>query len=157
MTNADLAAAAALAAAAVARGQGDAYDHAILALAHSANGELTAADALFDRALALDPGNPATLTSLAIHYRRQGRNRDAVLACDDAIRAYPDYPDAWLERGSILAAGGSSAAARASFERAAELAPHSAAAPAGLAALAHYCNLQKRRAKARPTQNHLNA
>ena len=136
MTNADLAAAAALAAAAVARGQGDAYDHAILALAHSANGELTAADALFDRALALDPGNPATLTSLAIHYRRQGRNRDAVLACDDAIRAYPDYPDAWLERGSILAAGGSSAAARASFERAAELAPHSAAAPAGLAALA---------------------
>ena len=102
----------------------------------SAKGADAEADALFARALALEPGNPSTLTSLAIHYRRQGRHRDAVLACDEAIGLYPDYPDAWLERGSILAAGGSSAAAHASFTRAVALAPGNAAAHAGLAALA---------------------
>ncbi|MFN3451723.1 MAG: tetratricopeptide repeat-containing sulfotransferase family protein, partial [Sphingorhabdus sp.] len=80
--------------------------------------------------------NPSTLTSLAIHYRNQNRFRDAVLACDEAIRHYPDYPDAWVERGAILASGGSNEGARASFGKAIELAPHLAAAHAGLAALA---------------------
>lgn len=136
MTNPDLAAAAALSEAALARGEGDAYDHAIAALACSARGDYKGADTLFQRALALEPGNPSTLTSLAIHYRNQGRSRDAVLACDEAIRNFPDYSDAWLERGAILGAGGSNAAARASFAKAAELAPHNAAAHAGLAALA---------------------
>ena len=119
-----------------ARGTADAYDHVVLALLHSARREFARADALFAKAQALEPGNPATLTSLAIHYRRQGRLRDAVLACDAAIRHYPDYPDAWLERASILAAGGSAEAARASFQQAAALAPHNAAAHAGLASLA---------------------
>lgn len=136
MLTPELASAAVLSEAALSRGQGDAYDHAIVALARSANRDFAAADALFQRALALEPGNPSTLTSLAIHYRNQNRNRDAVLACDEAIRCYPDYADAWLERGSILGGGGSSDAARASFARAAELAPHMAAAHAGLASLA---------------------
>lgn len=136
MIDAQLAAAAAEARAAFARGTADAYDHVILALEHSALREFAEADALFARAQAIEPDNPATLTSLAIHYRRQGRNRDAVLACDAAIRVHPGYPDAWLERGAILAAGGSGEAARASYQRAAELAPGNAAAHAGLASLA---------------------
>lgn len=136
MTNPDLAAAAALSEAALAGGNGDAYDHAIVALARSADGDYAAADALFQRALTLEPGNPSTLTSLAIHYRNQHRSRDAVLACDEAIRNFPDYPDAWIERGAILAAGGSNEAARASFGRATELAPRHPAAHAGLSALA---------------------
>ncbi|MGB5078587.1 MAG: sulfotransferase [Sphingorhabdus sp.] len=136
MNNAELSAAAALAEAALARGNADAYDMAIAALACSARGDYQAADTLFERALGLEPGNPSTLTSLAIHYRQQGRYRDAVLACDEAIRNYPDYPDAWIEKGAILAAGGSNEAARASFARGAELAPHFANAHAGLAALA---------------------
>ena len=116
MTDPELDAAAADARANFAHGTADAYDHVILALVHSAKGEWAHADALFAQAQALEPGNPATLTSLAIHYRRQGRNRDAVLACDAAIRDYPDYPDAWLERAAILAAahaGLASLAARA--------------------------------------------
>lgn len=132
----ELEAAAALSQAQLDRGRGDAYDHAIVALACSAKGAFTDADSLFKRALELEPGNPATLTSLAIHYRNQNRHRDAVLACDEAIRNYPDYADAWLERGAILGGGGSSDAARASFARAAELAPEKAAAHAGLASLA---------------------
>lgn len=136
MIDAQLAAAAADARAAFAAGTADAYDHMILALEASARGDFAQADVLFAAAQKLEPGNPATLTSLAIHYRRQGRMRDAVLACDAAIAAYPEYPDAWLERASILATGGSIAAARASFQRAAQIAPHNAAAHAGLASLA---------------------
>jgi Flp pilus assembly protein TadD len=136
MINPALQAAAAQSQAAITAGQGDAYDHMLVALAASERGEAAVADTMFERALALEPGNPATLTSLAIHYRRQGRNRDALLACDAAIRHYPDYADAWLERGTILAAGGSNAAARDSLTRAVQLAPALAPAHAGLAALA---------------------
>ena len=136
MTSPDLTLAAAQSQAAITAGKGDAYDHAIVALALSAQGDFGRADALFQRALELEPGNPSTLTSLAIHYRNQSRFRDAVLACDEAIRHYPDYPDAWLERGAILASGGSNEGARASFSKAIEIAPHLAAAHAGLAALA---------------------
>jgi tetratricopeptide (TPR) repeat protein len=132
----ELEAAAKVSQAATARGEADAYDYAIVALARSAKSDFAGADALFQRALALEPGNPSTLTSLAVHYRNQGRIRDALLSCDEAIRGYPEYPDAWLERGAILASGGSSEAARASFAKAAELSPQSAAAHAGLAALA---------------------
>jgi tetratricopeptide (TPR) repeat protein len=136
VTSPDLAAAAALSEATIDRGKGDAYDFAIAALGRSARGDYRSADMMFQHALALEPGNPSTLTSLAIHYRNQNRSRDAVLACDDAIRSVPDYPDAWIERGAILAAGGSNEAARASFARATEIAPQYPAAHAGLAALA---------------------
>ena len=136
VTNPELDIAATHAQAAIAAGTADAYDLAIVALARSAKGNFDEADVLFRRALALEPGNPSTLTSLAIHYRNQSRFRDAVLACDEAIRHYPDYPDAWLERGAILAFGGSNEDARASFAKAAELAPQHPAAYAGLAALA---------------------
>ena len=136
MITPELEAAAKVSQAAIARGDGDAYDYAISALARSAHGDFAGADALFHRALALEPGNPSTLTSLAVHYRNQGRIRDALLSCDEAISHYPEYPDAWLERGAILASGGSNAAARASFARAVLLSPQSAAAHAGLAALA---------------------
>lgn len=131
-----LAAAAHEAEAALARGTGDAHDHTVAALAAAARGDHAGAQALFERALAMEPGNPATLTGLAIFHRQNGRLRDAVLACDAAIAAWPDYPDAWLERGAILSSGGSAQAARHSFARAAELAPGSAPAHAGLAALA---------------------
>lgn len=136
MINQQLETAAALSQAQLDRGTGDAYDHAIVALARSGLGDFDGADALYRRALELEPGNPATLTSLAIHYRNQNRNRDAVLACEEAIRNFPEYADAWLQRGAILGGGGSSEAARASFVRAAELAPNLTAAHAGLASLA---------------------
>ena len=136
MISPDLEAAVALSEAAIARREGDAYDFAIAALGHSARSDYAKADSLFQLALALEPGNPSTLTSLAIHYRNQGRSRDAVLACDKAIAHYPEYSDAWIERGAILAGGGSNEAARDSFAKAAELAPLNAAAHAGLASLA---------------------
>lgn len=136
MITPELAAAAVAAEAALARGVGDAHDLTVAGLARSARGDQAGAQTLLEQALALEPGNPATLTGLAIFHRQNGRLRDAVLACDAAIAAWPDYPDAWLERGAILSSGGSAEAARHSFARAAQLAPHSASAHAGLAALA---------------------
>ena len=136
MIDPQLAAAAAEARAAQRAGRADAHDLTVLALHAAASDDPTGAQALFDTALALEPGNPATLTGLAKFLRAQGRMRDAVLACDQAIANYPDYPDAWLERGAILTAGGSGRAARACFEQAVALAPDSPTAHAGIAALA---------------------
>ena len=108
----------------------------VAALGHSDAGNFPAARQLLDRALALEPDNPAILTGLGVHLFQAGQLRDAVLACDAAIRAWPTYPDAWRQRGAILAAGGSGEAARTSFLEAVRLAPHDAGAQAGLAALA---------------------
>lgn len=121
---------------ALAAGQGDAHDCMVAGLGRAALHDFAAAERWFDRGLALEPHNPAVLTGLAVLRRQQGRLREAVLACDAAIQAAPAYPDAWLERGAILAAGGSNSAARDSFAQAARLAPQLAAAHAGLAALA---------------------
>ena len=134
--NPELATAAAQAEAALARGEGDGYDCMVAALARGERGDAAGAQALFDRALGLEPDNPAVLTGLAAWHRKEGRLRDALIACERAIAAAPDYADAWVERGAAYSAGGSSAAARESFARAAGLAPHNAAAHAGFAALA---------------------
>lgn len=119
--------------AAVRAGTADAHDHMVLALESAAGDDHATAQAQFDRALALEPGNPAILTGLANWYRQLGRLRDAALACDAAIRIAPDYVDAWIERGVVLGAGGSSQAARQCFETAARLDPHNSLAQAGLA------------------------
>lgn len=119
--------------AALAAGKADAHDHMVLALESAAADDHASAQSWFDRALAIEPQNPAILTGLASWYRQTGRLRDAVLACDAAVRLAPDYADAWLERGVILGVGGSSAAARASFATAARLDPRNSAALAGLA------------------------
>ncbi len=133
MIDAQLERAAAASRAAVASGIADAHDHMILGLASAARDDHAAAAHSFDRAVALEPNNPAVLTGLASWYRQQGRLRDAALACDAAIRIAPDYADAWLERGAVMGAGGSSRASRESFATAARLQPGSARAHAGLA------------------------
>ena len=132
----ELARAARQAEALLARGEGDAYDCMVAALGRAAKGDHEGAQALFDRALALDPGDPAILTGLASWYRKDGRLSEAIRACDAAIAAAPDYPDAWIERGAAYAAGGSSSVARDSYARGAALAPGNAVAHAGFAALA---------------------
>ena len=136
MTDPALAQAAQAAEAALAAGTGDAYDCMIAALGRADRADHTGAQALFDRALALEPGNPAVLSGLAKWYRTEGRLSEAVRACDMAIAVAPEYPDAWIERGAAYAAGGSSAVARDSFARAAALAPANPIAHAGFAALA---------------------
>jgi tetratricopeptide (TPR) repeat protein len=94
-----------------------------------------AAEAHFRAALALAPNDPEVLTGLAQVFRRQGQLRDAVLLCDAAIRANPGYAHAWLERGFVLASGGSMQLARDCYTRVIELEPGNAPAHAGLASI----------------------
>ena len=108
----------------------------LIALARAAAGDHQGAQRFFDRALELDPDDPSVLTGLANWYRQRGQLREAVLACDRAVRVAPDYADAWLERGLALSAGGSSRASRESYAEAARLAPRNAVAFAGLASQA---------------------
>lgn len=132
----DLAGAAADAEARIAQGERDPHLFNLVAWNMADHGDLVGARALLDKVLALDPGEPESLTSKAALLRRQGRLRDAVLLCDAAIRSAPDYSDAWLERGFVFASGGSMERARECYERAIQLDPATAAAHAGLAAIA---------------------
>lgn len=118
------------------RGNADGHDFMTVALARAHSDAMADAEQLIARARALEPANPAILVGLALIRRRQGRLRDAVFACDDAIRLAPEYADAWRERAGILTAGGSIEEARRSYAEAARLSPGDGAAHAGLAALA---------------------
>jgi len=105
-------------------------------LAKARVGDVNGASALLDRAFRLEPRNPSVLTGRAVIFRVQGRMRDAVLACDAALEIEPNLAGAWLERGIVLANGGSPEMARESFRNAARLAPQHADAHANVARLA---------------------
>lgn len=81
-------------------------------------------------------GKSESLTSLGSLLREQGRLREAVLHCDAAIAVDPGYAPAWLERGFVLAGGGSMDAAADCYAQAASLDPGCAGAFAGLASIA---------------------
>ena len=80
--------------------------------------------------------DPLELTALAEQHRRAGRLREALIACDAAIRAAPHHPDAWLERGFVYASGGSMARAGECYAQVLVLEPDNAPAHAGLAGIA---------------------
>lgn len=121
---------------AIAAGQGDGYDHMILALGAQAEGDLAAAEGLFARAQGLSPQDPSVLAGRAKFLRETGRLMEAIHACDAAIAIAPQYPDAWVERGAVLGAGGSGRAAIESYQRAIALNPQAVPAHAGIAAIA---------------------
>ena len=118
------------------QGGASATDLVNAALGRARQGDVAGASALVDRALQMEPRNPAVLTGRAIIYRVEGRMREAVLACDQAIAIEPRMAGAWLERGNVLANGGSPELARESFRKAAKLAPQLADAHANVASLA---------------------
>lgn len=136
MITSELAAAATQSEAAIAAGQGDGYDLMILALLAQAKGNSARAEDLFRQAQALSPHDPSVLTGRAKFLREAGRLSEGLAACDAAIDLAADYPDAWIERGAILGAGGSSSAASDSYDRALALNPLAAPAHAGIAAIA---------------------
>jgi len=82
------------------------------------------------------PHDPRALIALAGQHRHAGRLRDAVIACDAALRIAPAYADAWLERGFVYASGGSMARAGECYAQVLALEPDNPSAHAGLAGIA---------------------
>jgi tetratricopeptide (TPR) repeat protein len=131
----DFAKAVANAQAAIAAGSRDPYDYNVLAWYSAQQGDVAEAFARFKKALELAPDDPFTLINMASLFRQQGQLRDAVLHCDAAIRSNPQYCEAWLERGFVLAAGGSMAAAQTCYENVLTLDPDNPVAHGALAAI----------------------
>lgn len=121
--------------AALAQGRATAADHATLGWAALSRTDDAAAHHAFHAALALTPRQPDALVGLANILRRQGLLRDAVLHCDAALVEDPRSIDAWLERGFVLASGGSMVAASDCYRRVLALDPANTAANAGLASI----------------------
>ena len=132
----DLSHQAAAAKARIARGERDPHLYNLAAWGQVERGDSEAALATLDTALALFPGDPQTLISIAVLHRRAGHLRDAVLACDAAISSAPAYVDAWLERAFVFTSGGSMLRARECYDQVLRLDPANSDAHAGLASIA---------------------
>lgn len=132
----DLAGAAALAAAAVNAGRAGVADWNTLGWAKAVSGDGEGAAAMFSQALKMAPRDCEALIGMAGLLRARGQLRDAALHCDAAIAADQTYPEAWLERGYVMAAGGAMREAQNCYARVTALVPTHAAAHAGLAAIA---------------------
>ncbi len=79
--------------------------------------------ALVQKALLLDPGNPAYLDTLGWIYFRMGRFDEALAEIDRALDAEPDEPEILLHRGDILERLGRRQEAREAWKKALELDP----------------------------------
>jgi tetratricopeptide (TPR) repeat protein len=136
----DLETAARAAAAALGAGRGTAADCTTLGWYRAVSGDQAGAQALFERALQMNPREVEAMVGLAGLHRAAGRLRDAALRCDAALAIAPGYAEAWLERAFVMAAGGVMDEAKRCYAEVLALAPthagQRAAAHAGLAAIA---------------------
>jgi tetratricopeptide (TPR) repeat protein len=133
--NPQLATAAASAADAIRAGAREPELYATLGWYQIHIGDVDSAQQMFASALTLAPTDPEALTGMGHCLRQQGKLRDAILHCDAAIRANPDFVDAWLERGFIFASGGSMQSAKECYQKVVGLDPTNAAAHAGIASI----------------------
>lgn len=96
----------------------------LLALCHRAAGEVGAATAAFERALALAPNDARLLNNYANHLRRAGDLPRAVELYRRALATTPDHGEAWMNLGLALGDAGDAAGACQALERAVALRPH---------------------------------
>ena len=62
--------------------------------------------ALYEKAIADDPGDHESHDALAVRYHRLGRTEDAIEHFDEALRLEPDFVVAHYNYGTVLAANG---------------------------------------------------
>jgi CheY-like chemotaxis protein len=98
-------------------------------------GDKVRAEALYNRVLALDPGNPRATAGLARVYLDRHEGDLAVLYAQRLARLRPEYASNYLLLGDCFLERGDRAAARRAFERALELEPGYRSALDRLAAL----------------------
>jgi len=99
-------------------------------------GHYAEAGQLLNRALALAPNDPPTITDIGRVLVAEGRVAEGIVAFEAAVSVRPDYAPAWLELGSARDISGQLDAARHAYERAGTLLPRDPEAPAALASLA---------------------
>lgn len=99
-------------------------------------GRYAEAGQFLNRALALAPNDPPTITDIGRVLVAEGRVAEGIVAFEAAVSLRPDYVPAWLELGSARDISGQLDAARQAYERARTLLPGDPEAPAALASLA---------------------
>lgn len=99
-------------------------------------GRYAEAGQLLNRALALVPNDPPTITDIGRVLVAEGRVAEGIVAFETAAKVRPDYAPAWLELGSAQDISGQLDAARHAYERARTLLPGDPEASAALASLA---------------------
>src|SRR5258705_192795 len=80
-------------------------------------GEPEHAQALYQRAVALEPNSIGDLLNLGTALHRVGRHEDAIASFDRALALHSGFPEAHLNRGNVLAHLGCYEEALASFDR----------------------------------------
>src|SRR5882672_500317 len=87
------------------------------------SGELTQAEQIYREVIAADPATPDAWNNLALICYQQDRLEEAVPAAERATLLRPQIAPYWFTRGNIAMALRRGDEARASFNRAIELAP----------------------------------
>ncbi len=90
---------------------------------------------LLNRALALAPNDPHTITDIGRVLVAENRVEEAIRAFEAAVTVRPDLAVAWLEMGSARDIVGDDAGARTAYEQAKSLVPGDAEAWAALATI----------------------
>lgn len=99
-------------------------------------GRYPEAGQLLNRALALAPNDPFTITDIGRVLVAENRVDEAIRAFQAAVAVRPDLATAWLELGSACDINGDDAGARSAYERVRTLVPADAEAWAALATIA---------------------
>jgi AAA+ superfamily predicted ATPase len=76
------------------------------------------ARSLFDRVLALEPGNPEALLGIARVVEMMGNRSEAAVRVEDLCARHPDFAPAWMLRARIALEEGEAKSARAHYDKA---------------------------------------
>lgn len=85
--------------------------------------QLSEAEAHYEKAMKLFPGNYDIATARAAALRATGKTARSLSSIEDVIRRWPGRAPAYLQRGSTLGEMGDVEGARAAFQRASQLNP----------------------------------
>lgn len=99
-------------------------------------GRYPEAGQLLNRALALAPNDPFTITDIGRVLVAENRVEEAIRAFQAAVAVRPDLAAAWLELGSACDINGDDAGARTAYEKVKTLVPADAESWAALATIA---------------------
>jgi len=108
----------------------------VQAEALAVEGRYRDAGQLLNRALALAPNDPLTITDIGRVLVAENRLEEAIRAFEAAVTVHPGLAAAWLELGSVRDIVGDDAGARAAYEQVRSLVPGNAEAWAALATIA---------------------